>query len=46
MAEAFAEPLTPQAFRPTTVPNDDGYDELIVVTAIPFHSLCMHHLPW
>ena len=22
----------------------DGYDELIVARAIPFHSLCMHHL--
>ena len=44
VAEAFAELLTPQAFRPTTFPNDEGYDELIVATAIPFHSLCMHHL--
>jgi GTP cyclohydrolase IA len=31
-------------FRATTFPNDDGYDELIVARAIPFHSLCMHHL--
>jgi GTP cyclohydrolase I len=44
MAEAYAELLTPHAFRPTTFPNDEGYDELIVARAIPFHSLCMHHL--
>ncbi len=44
MASAYAEMLTPQPFQPTTFPNDEGYDELIVVRAIPFHSLCMHHL--
>ena len=44
MADAYAELLTPQPFRPTTFPNEDGYDELIVARSIPFHSLCMHHL--
>jgi GTP cyclohydrolase IA len=44
MADAYSELLTPQPFRPTTFPNEDGYDELIVARAIPFHSLCMHHL--
>jgi GTP cyclohydrolase I len=44
VAHAYAELLTPQPFRATTFPNDDGYDELIVARAIPFHSLCMHHL--
>ena len=44
MVAAYAELLTPQPFQPTSFPNDDGYDELIVVRAIPFHSLCMHHL--
>ena len=44
MADAYAELLTPQPFRATTFPNDDGYDELIVARSIPFHSLCMHHL--
>jgi GTP cyclohydrolase IA len=44
VADAYAELLTPQPFRPTTFPNDDGYDELIVARSIPFHSLCMHHL--
>ena len=44
MADAYTELLTPQPFRATTFPNDEGYDELIVARAIPFHSLCMHHL--
>src|SRR5215210_7173899 len=44
MAAAFSELLTPRPFRPTTFPNDGGYDELIVARSIPFHSLCMHHL--
>ena len=43
MAAAYSELLTAEPFHPTTFPNDDGYDELIVVRAIPFHSLCMHH---
>ena len=44
VAEAYAELLTPPAFRATTFPNEDGYDGLIVAQAIPFHSLCTHHL--
>jgi GTP cyclohydrolase I len=44
VADAYRELLTPQPFRATTFPNDGGYDELIVARAIPFHSLCMHHL--
>jgi GTP cyclohydrolase IA len=44
VADAFAELLTPQPFQATTFPNDEGYDQLIVARAIPFHSLCMHHL--
>ena len=43
VADAYAELLTPQPFRATTFPNE-GYDELVVARAIPFHSLCMHHL--
>ena len=31
-------------FNPTTFPNDEGYDELVVARDIPFHSLCEHHL--
>jgi GTP cyclohydrolase IA len=44
VAEGYLELLTPSAFRATTFPNEDGYDGLIVAQAIPFHSLCMHHL--
>jgi GTP cyclohydrolase I len=44
VADAYAELLTPQPFHATTFPNDDGYDGLIVARAIPFHSLCMHHM--
>jgi GTP cyclohydrolase I len=44
MARMYAELLTPAPFAPTTFPNDGGYDELVVATQIPFHSLCEHHL--
>jgi GTP cyclohydrolase IA len=44
VADAYAELLTPQPFEATTFPNEDGYDELVIARAIPFHSLCMHHL--
>jgi GTP cyclohydrolase IA len=44
VADAYVELLTPRPFRATTFPDNDGYDELIVARAIPFHSLCMHHL--
>ena len=44
MAAAYSELLTPRPFSPTTFPNDEGYDELVLVRSIPFHSLCMHHL--
>ena len=44
MARAYAELLTPKRFVPTSFPNEDGYDELILVRSIPFHSLCTHHL--
>ena len=44
MAAAYAELLTPLTFEPTTFPNREGYDELVVAHSIPFHSLCEHHL--
>jgi GTP cyclohydrolase I len=44
IAQAYAELLTPVPFKATTFPNDEGYDELVVVRDIPFQSLCAHHL--
>jgi GTP cyclohydrolase I len=44
VARAFQELLTPTQVDPTTFPNDEGYDELVLVRDIPFHSLCEHHL--
>ena len=44
MAAAYAELLTPEPFSLALFPNDEGYDELVVVRDIPFESLCMHHL--
>jgi GTP cyclohydrolase I len=44
MAQAYAELLTPREFDLTTFPNDEGYDELVLVRAIPVKSVCEHHL--
>jgi GTP cyclohydrolase IA len=44
VAAGYAELLTPVAFSPTTFPNEEGYDELVLARAIPFSSLCQHHL--
>jgi GTP cyclohydrolase IA len=44
VADTYRELLTPRPFHATTFANDDGYDELIVARALPFHSLCAHHL--
>jgi len=44
MARAYAELFAAQPFRLTTFPNDDGYDELVLARAIPFRTLCEHHM--
>jgi len=44
VAAAYTELLTHEPVSLTTFPNEAGYDELVVVREIPFHSLCMHHL--
>jgi GTP cyclohydrolase I len=44
VARAYAELLSPEPLELATFPNDEGYDELVVVREIGFHSLCEHHL--
>ena len=44
VAASLRELLTPRDFAVTTFPNDEGYEELVLVRDIPFHSLCEHHL--
>ncbi|MGN6754307.1 MAG: GTP cyclohydrolase I [Intrasporangium sp.] len=44
MARAYAEMLSSRPFELTTFPNDEGYDEMVVVRGIPVASLCEHHL--
>jgi GTP cyclohydrolase IA len=44
VAEAYAELLTAEPFRLTTFPNEDAYDELVLVRSIPVRSVCQHHL--
>ncbi|MEO6944445.1 MAG: GTP cyclohydrolase I [Lacisediminihabitans sp.] len=44
VAASLLEMLTPREFSMTTFPNDEGYEGLVLVRDIPFHSLCEHHL--
>ncbi|NUO58619.1 MAG: GTP cyclohydrolase I FolE [Hamadaea sp.] len=44
MVRAYADLLSPRPFRPTTFPNDEGYDELVLARDIPIRSVCEHHL--
>jgi GTP cyclohydrolase I len=44
MARAYAELFSPRPFDLTTFPNDEGYDELVLVRSIPLRSVCEHHL--
>ncbi len=43
MAAAFAELLSPPSFEATAF-DAEGYDDLVMVSGIPFHSLCAHHV--
>jgi GTP cyclohydrolase I len=43
VAASFAELVTPAEFDATLFDNE-GYDELVLVRDISFHTLCMHHL--
>ena len=44
VAGSFVEMLTGPHFDLTTFPNDEGYNELVLATALPVRSLCEHHL--
>ncbi|MGH3796789.1 MAG: GTP cyclohydrolase I FolE [Pseudonocardiaceae bacterium] len=44
VAATYAELLSPREFDLTTFPNDEGYDEMVLVRHIPMQSLCEHHL--
>ncbi|HEX9032179.1 MAG TPA: GTP cyclohydrolase I [Streptosporangiaceae bacterium] len=44
MARAYAELFAAEPFQLTTFPNDEGYDELVLARAIPFRTLCEHHM--
>jgi GTP cyclohydrolase I len=43
MVRAYAELLTPAPFEATTFANGEGYGDLVLARAIPFHALCEHH---
>ena len=44
MARAYAELFSTRPLRLTTCANDEGYDELVLARAIPFRTVCEHHL--
>jgi GTP cyclohydrolase I len=44
VAATLAALVTPQPFTMTTFANTEGYEDLVLARAIPFHSLCQHHL--
>jgi GTP cyclohydrolase I len=44
MAHALLEMTTAPDFELTTFPNEERYDELVLVQDIPVQSLCEHHM--
>ena len=44
MAKAYADLFSSAEFELTTFPNDEHYDELVLVRDIPLRSVCEHHL--
>jgi GTP cyclohydrolase IA len=44
MTRAYAELFDARLPRLTTFPNREGYDELVLARAIPFRTVCEHHL--
>ena len=44
MTRAYAELFRGRKPQLTTFPNDEGYDELVLTRAIPFRTVCEHHM--
>jgi len=44
MAQALIEMTSGPEFELTTFPNDEGYDELVLVQDIALQSMCEHHM--
>jgi GTP cyclohydrolase IA len=44
MVRAYAELFDAEPLRLTTFPNDESYDELVLVRGIPFRTVCEHHM--
>ncbi|WP_068266120.1 GTP cyclohydrolase I FolE, partial [Janibacter limosus] len=44
MAQALIEMTSSEDFELTTFPNDEGYDDLVLVRDIPVQSVCEHHI--
>ena len=44
MADALIEMTSGPDFELTTFPNDEGYDELVLVKGIAVQSVCEHHV--
>jgi GTP cyclohydrolase IA len=44
MSHALLEMTSAPDFELTTFPNDEGYDELVLVENIPLQSICEHHM--
>lgn len=44
MAQALIEMTSSEDFELTTFPNEEAYDELVLVRDIPVQSVCEHHI--
>lgn len=44
MARSYADLFTAPPFSPTTLPNNERYDELVVARELPVRSVCEHHM--
>ena len=44
VVDGLLELLSPPGFTMTTFPNEEGYDDLVLIRDIPFTSMCEHHM--